>query len=332
VRSTSAGIDPSCGQAPSAEGELDVERLKHANRELYRAARGSIKKIGRMLYGTEAMLVLTDAQGLVIEQIGDPKTIRAGEKINLHVGGLWNEDAVGTNGIGTALWAGQPMFVHGSEHYVETLKEWSCAAAPIRNPLDQSVIGVVDLSGLTKIFRQHNTAFAAAAAGEIQAALTQTLNEECIRLLDALIEQVPLAGQEDGIVILDRAGRVLHRSGFERLILPDGTELDTRKGKRLVPLEGEPSPDRVAALLPPNLRCREVSNLEIDGQVRGIALIVDCGGRPPWRGRASCPARGSSRRARRCSRPSTSRAGWRGSTLPSSSRARPAPARNSSPA
>ena len=275
MRSASAGIDIQSEGAPSADGWSDVDCLRQANRELCRAARGSIEKIGRMLLGTEAMLILTDGRGLVIEAIGDPKTLRRGRKINLHVGGLWNEHAVGTNGIGTTLWAGEPMFVHGSEHYVESLKEWSCAAAPIRNPIDQSVIGAVDLSGLTKIFRRHNTAFAAAAAGEIQAALAQALNEERIRLLDALIEQVPFAGHEDGVVILDRQGRVLHRSGFERLILDDGTELDTRFGQRLVSLPGDASADAVAASLPAALACRGVSNLRIDGEVRGIALVID---------------------------------------------------------
>ncbi len=277
ARSTSAGIDPQRHEAPAAKDAAEVERLRQANRALSRAARGSLDKIGRMLHGAEAMLILTNEQGLVVDAIGDPKTLAAGRKINLHAGALWNEHAVGTNGIGTALWAGEPMFVHGSEHYVETLKDWSCAAAPIRNPIDQSVIGAVDLSGLTKIFRHHNTAFAAAAAGEIQAALTQALNEERIRLLEALIEQVPVAGSEDGILILDRSGRVLHRAGFERLILTDGTEMDTRMGHRLVHLAGEPSADAVAAALPSTLTCRGVSNLSIDGEVRGMAVIVDCG-------------------------------------------------------
>lgn len=274
VRSTSAGIDPLHGEAPADEDAFELEKLRQSNRELCRAARGSLDKIGRMLHGAEAMLILTDENGLVIEAIGDPKTLSAGRDINLHVGALWNEHAVGTNGIGTTLWAGEPMFVHGSEHYVESLKDWSCAAAPIRNPIDQSVIGAVDLSGLTKIFRHHNTAFAAAAAGEIQAALAQALNEERIRLLEALIEQGPPTGHEDGVLILDRAGRVVHRSGFERLILPDGTEMDTRVGQRLVHLTGAPSPDAVASALPAGFGCREVSGLKIDGELRGVALVL----------------------------------------------------------
>ncbi len=340
VRSTSAGIDPRCGEAPSAEDASEVEKLRQSNRELCRAARGSLDKIGRMLHGAEAMLILTDENGLVIEAIGDPKTLAAGRDINLHVGALWNEHAVGTNGIGTTLWAGEPMFVHGGEHYVEALKDWSCAAAPIRNPIDQSVIGAVDLSGLTKIFRHHNTAFAAAAAGEIQAALAQALNEERIRLLDALIEQGPVAGHEDGILILDRAGRVVHRSGFERLVLPDGTELDTRIGQRLVHLDGRADAGRGRLGAAQGLRLprgqRPAGRRRAARARAGAAERPRRRGAPPRRrspqpGRGRFPEPGSSPRTRACSRRSTSRAGSPGSTPRCWCRARPAPARSCSP-
>ncbi len=275
TRSTTAGIDPQRHAAPSAEETLELERLQHANRDLCRAARGALDRVGRMLHGAEAMLLLTDAKGVIIEAIGDRKTIEAGRDINLYVGGVWNETSVGTNGIGTALWSGKPMFVHGGEHYVETLKTWSCAAAPIRHPLDQSVIGAVDLSGLTEIFRQHNIAFAAAAAGEIEAALVQAMNEERIRLLEAMIEQVPVPGNEDGLLILDRSGRVLHRSGFQRLILADGTEMDTRMGRRIVEMSEGSTPEDVAAALPATLDYRDVSDLKIDGEMRGLAVVLN---------------------------------------------------------
>jgi transcriptional regulator of acetoin/glycerol metabolism len=291
-RSNSAGVDPSRGRAPALDDRDEIERMRAANEALCRAARGSLAKIGRMLQGAEAMMILTDGRGLVIEAIGDPDTLEAGRKINLRVGALWCERAVGTNGIGTALHAGEPMFVHGSEHFVENLKEWSCAAAPVRDPIDQAVIGAVDLSGLTRIFREHNTAFAAAAAGEIEAALAHGLNERRIRLLDALLEQGPRLGREDGVLILDRMGRILHRSGFERLILQDGRELDVRAGRRLLELTGEMDEAALAAALPPDLGCRGVATLSIDGAVDGVAIVVDCARKPA----RPAPALGSATR------------------------------------
>ena len=102
----------------------------------------------------------------------------------------------GTNGIGTALWAGQPVFVHGEEHFCEGMKAWSCAAAPIRDPVDQSIIGAINLSGLTSIFQKHNAAFAATAAREIEIALEREQSLLNMRLLEAIIGSVPM--QSDG--------------------------------------------------------------------------------------------------------------------------------------
>jgi transcriptional regulator of acetoin/glycerol metabolism len=85
LRSTSAGIDIQSEGAPSADGWSDVDRLRQANRELCRAARGSLEKIGRMLLGTEAMLILTDGQGLGVEAIARP-CARAARSISMSAG------------------------------------------------------------------------------------------------------------------------------------------------------------------------------------------------------------------------------------------------------
>ena len=53
----------------------------------------------------------SDRQGWrIIDAIGDPSVLDEGQNIHLEVGGIWNEDAIGTNGIGTALKTGnRPM-------------------------------------------------------------------------------------------------------------------------------------------------------------------------------------------------------------------------------
>ena len=39
------------------------------------------------------------------------------------------------------------MQVHAAEHYAEGHQPWTCAAAPLRDPVTGRVLGVVDLSG-----------------------------------------------------------------------------------------------------------------------------------------------------------------------------------------
>ena len=161
IRSNTTGVKPEQFAAPSLERNTPISKSTYDHAELRRATRASLTQIGELLSGAEAMLILTDANGVILETVGDNSTLTKASKINLSVGGLWSEHDAGTNGIGTALWAGAPVYVHGEEHFCEGMKAWSCAAAPIRDPIDRGIIGVINLSGLTRIFQKHNAAFAA---------------------------------------------------------------------------------------------------------------------------------------------------------------------------
>ena len=167
--------------------------------------------IGGMVSGAEAILLLTDRDGVILDIVGDTSTLDWANRINLRVGGMGSEDASGTNGIGTALWAGKPVFVHVEEHFCEGMTAWSCACAPIRDPIDRSIIGAINLSGLTAIFQKHNAAFAATAAREIEIVLECEPSMLHLHLLKSIIGTVPLqtglAGE--GIAVVDRLGRLI---------------------------------------------------------------------------------------------------------------------------
>lgn len=108
-RSSTDGINAQGIEAPLNSDRDEIENLTRINAELLSAARCSFATIGRLLAGTGAMLVLADSDGVLIDAIGDTKTIHNGMDIHLAIGGKWNEGAIGTNGIGTALWAGEPV-------------------------------------------------------------------------------------------------------------------------------------------------------------------------------------------------------------------------------
>ena len=99
--------------------------------------------------------------------------------------------------------------MHAAEHFCAGIKPWSCAGVPIRDPFDDRVVGVVDLSGLIDIFRPHNTALVAMAAREIEGAMARRQNEERTRLLEAFLGSRLNTGHEDGVILLDRLGRVI---------------------------------------------------------------------------------------------------------------------------
>jgi transcriptional regulator of acetoin/glycerol metabolism len=275
LRSDSKGIEAEQFGAPILESRDRVKELRYENNQLCRAARGSFAQIGKMLNDAEMMLVLTDRYGTVMETVGDGSTLERGRKINLDVGGLWSEDASGTNGIGTALWAGNPVFVHGTEHFCEGMNSWSCAAAPIRDPMDQSIIGVIDLSGLTTIFQKHNAAFAAAAAGEIFAALAHEQDAERMRLFEAVLNDLPPGGLDgEALVVVDRSGRLVYSQDLGATDYFKENETTLRHGQRFFDISVDMSEDEISASLPPQLECKDIRHLEFDGEVKGAAFII----------------------------------------------------------
>ena len=293
-RSLEGGIDASGSAAPIDQDREQIDRLIRKNADLIAAARPCFTTVSRMVEGTGAMIVLTDGDGVLVEALGDKATLRAGTDIHLAVGGRWDECSIGTNGIGTALAAGEPVFVHAAEHFCAGIKSWTCAGAPIRDPLDGEVVGVFDLSGYSTIFKPHNAIFVAAIAREIEQALAQRQREERTRLLEAFIANSPGYGNCDGLVIVDRLGRATYVNNMPTLsdgrrersaLVACGDRILEGPPTDLTKAEGSAFPDAL-------LRLADFRPLRLDGEVRGAALVFPSGpsGARPAR-RAVPPAR-----------------------------------------
>ncbi|WP_245304767.1 sigma-54-dependent Fis family transcriptional regulator [Rhizobium multihospitium] len=270
-RCAKGGIDAQRNEAPIETDRDAVEALTRGSSELLEAAAHPFSTIGRMLDGTGAMLVLADNDGVLIDVIGDKRTIFDGMDIHLGVGGKWTEEVVGTNGIGTALWTGEPVFVHAAEHFCAGIKSWTCAGAPIRDPFDGKIIGVVDLSGHPDIFRPHNIALVAAAAREIERALADSQITERMRLLEAFIASANNYRATDGLLIIDRQGRAIYHNNVPLL---EGRRFGEGSLNCWSPeLTGSGFLDTVATSLPEAMRDCDVCPLELDGDIRGAAVV-----------------------------------------------------------
>lgn len=295
-RCADGGINAQQDHAPIETDREVVEARSRGSWELLEAAARPFATIGRMLDGTGAMLVLADKDGVLIDVIGDKRTVFDGKDIHLGIGGKWTEDVVGTNGIGTALWTGEPVFVHAAEHFCAGIKRWTCAGSPIRDPFDGKVIGVVDLSGHPDIFRPHNIALVTAAAREIERAIADSQTAERMMLLEAFLASANNYRASDGLLIVDRQGRAIFHNN---VTLPEGRRL----GNGLRPssmscwspeLTGSGFLDTLATSLPETMRDCNVCPLELDGDIRGAALVFQKNSR----GRTVSISRRPSERAR----------------------------------
>ncbi|MEW2416347.1 GAF domain-containing protein [Streptomyces sp. NPDC046866] len=93
------------------------------------------------------IMVVADADGRLLWREGAAPILRAADRLGFGVGADWDEAVVGTNGVGTALVARRPVQVFSAEHFVSSHHEWTCAGAPLHDPRDGRLLGVVDVSG-----------------------------------------------------------------------------------------------------------------------------------------------------------------------------------------
>lgn len=277
-RSKNMGIDAGRIRSPKLLAIDDLQRLKEVNRHLILAASAAFKRLEPHLKEAGTILILADKSGVVIDAIGDAAVLEDGQKIHLEIGGDWNEKAIGTNGIGTALRTGKPAYVHASEHFAEGVQSWTCAGAPIRDPVSKSIIGVVDLSGPPQIFRQHNVALVLAAAHEIEIALAEQQHEERTLLLEAFMmsDHERTSG---GLLLLDQNGRVWFRRGLEETALNQRKEFAV--GHQLLPELPTLDASDLQRVLPRGVVAEGFETLKLQGQTRGAALFLKSGGKTP---------------------------------------------------
>jgi sigma-54 dependent transcriptional regulator, acetoin dehydrogenase operon transcriptional activator AcoR len=206
-RSQHHGISVERTRAPILTERELVERYS-TNSTLVEAARPALRQARLFLADADSMIVVTDPSGLILETAGDPRTIDFGHVIHLEQGGLWKEADIGTNAIGTAIAALEPVQIHGAEHFCEKVRVWTCAATPILHPQDGELLGVVDISGPARTFNPQSLAFAVAVRHQIEGALAQSINLDHERLLRYFLMKRSLWANECTIAI-DQRGSIV---------------------------------------------------------------------------------------------------------------------------
>lgn len=111
-------------------------------------------------------LMLTDADGLVLNRLsGDTSLLRALDAVHLAPGFAFSEREAGTNGLGMALADRAPSLVRAEEHYSLSLCTYTCAAAPVIDPLTGRLEGSVNLTTWSRSRGDLLLALAQSAAG-----------------------------------------------------------------------------------------------------------------------------------------------------------------------
>lgn len=133
-------------QAGAPVDDPDHIRHQFIHSERYRASAPILHELQHTLLDSGYALGLTDADAQLQWTAPNRTMEKRLEKAHFVPSARWNEQSVGTNAVGVAARLGRASTVFSAEHYIASLHEWVCYAAPILHPISGRVLGVLDLS------------------------------------------------------------------------------------------------------------------------------------------------------------------------------------------
>ena len=149
--------------------------LREQSRRLIAHSETVMEQLYEQISGTSSVVVLTDLAGVILHSVGDPDFVEKAQQVALQPGGIWTEEANGTNAIGTALIEQIPVTVHNSEHFIASNQFLTCSAVPIFDPRG-SMLGALDVSSESDAYQRHTMALVRMSAQIIE---NQFFAHEC---------------------------------------------------------------------------------------------------------------------------------------------------------
>ena len=131
--------------------------------------------LGQAARDCDSIMAVSDAAGQLLWVCGSPSVLRRAELIGFVEGSNWDERLAGTNAPGMALALDQSVSIMGAEHFRHSVQPWSCAAAPIHDPITHSLLGVLDITGGPDAVVPQTMAMVRAAARMAEAELAREL-------------------------------------------------------------------------------------------------------------------------------------------------------------
>ncbi|MEU5257378.1 GAF domain-containing protein [Amycolatopsis sp. NPDC021455] len=216
------GMDPdSRAAAPVLTfGELETRRRTSGLAQALPILRDGLISLAEQ---AAHIMVIADAAGAVLWRDGSAAVRRRADGLGFVEGVDWQEESVGTNAIGTALVARAPVQIYSAEHYVRAQHSWTCAAAPLHDPRDGRLLGVVDLSGPASTVHATTLALVDAVTRLAESQLRTTHLTELERLRGFAVPVLAKVGEP--AVVADEHGWVAAAAGLapvDRIALPTG--------------------------------------------------------------------------------------------------------------
>jgi transcriptional regulator of acetoin/glycerol metabolism len=199
------GLDPKLARplAPSAALPPLESTWASRQRSLVRPA---MEDLYQFIEGSGCAVAFADADGRILELLGDEEALYDLSAIGFSTGGCWSEECAGTNGLALALSEAFPMQVSGDAHYCKLLRPYCTSGAPVHDSLG-ALVGALAVVGQSARCHAHTLGMVSASAAALTGGLHMNLwlasANELLSELNAILQTL-----SEGIMLLHADGTV----------------------------------------------------------------------------------------------------------------------------
>ena len=203
-RCLDAGLDPQGTPQKAVIGEAELRRRRERIGHIHHLALAEIETLYHQIAGSNFLIAFADAEGTVLESVSDSQFGASDAGRRIIPGSKWSEEVCGTNALGTAIVTGQPIIIHGPEHFFSCYGQVCCTAAPIRGAAGE-LVGMLDASSDCVSRQSHTLALVKMAATHIENGLfAHQMNAQMILAIHPRAEF--LGTISAGMIAIDGAG------------------------------------------------------------------------------------------------------------------------------
>ncbi len=217
-RCVTSQVDPLVAKHSLELSSDELMGIRRQHKELISASEIIMREAKELLAESGTIMHLVTPAGMILDYEGDPATLELANNFSLIPGANWNEQAAGTNAIGTALNIGAPVQVHAFEHFCENISRWTCSAAVIRDPFEKRLLGALNISGLKNTLHDYCLALAISGARRIEGQFAQLKMAQRDLLLGTTIDYFTNSGN-DGVLVFDMDGKLVRANTMADKVL-----------------------------------------------------------------------------------------------------------------
>jgi transcriptional regulator of acetoin/glycerol metabolism len=216
-RCLSAGLDPHRPPKLEAVDDFALNTARQQVELTRRLALAEMEALYQQIAGSNFLIAFAAPNGVLLDTIADASFRAAARTASIRPGTLWTETRCGTNALGTVAQIGQPLTVHGGEHFFTSHTGLTCTAAPVYAP-DGSLAGVLDASSHCTSRQQHTRALVGMAATQIENGLFRQHHRTDLMVAFHSRGEY-LHTLNAGLLALDPSGKVLGANPQARFLL-----------------------------------------------------------------------------------------------------------------